>query len=85
MLYFAAPDFAVDSSDSPCVNTDTSPLCNVFANSHIRTKDTIEGVIAINENSRSKLTDRGPNARQDGSWDVEFVSTDGGVVSSDII
>ena len=85
MLNFSTPDFRIDSPDSTCVNTDTSPLCDIFANSHIRAKDTIEGVININQNTRCKLTKGCSDSCHDGRWDVELVLADCVVVSSDII
>ena len=85
MLNFSATDFAVDAPDSTCVNADTSTLCDIFANSHIRAKDTIEGVININQNTRCKLTNRGSDPCHDWCWDVDSVSGDCVVVLSDII
>ena len=84
MLDFTSSDFAVDSSDSPRINTDTSTLCDVFANSHITAKDTIEGVISINQNTRCKLTNGCSDPCHDWCWDVDFVSADCVVVASDI-
>ena len=85
MLNLPTSDFRVDASDSACVNADTSPLCNVLANSHVAAKDRIEGVININQNTRCKLTNRCPDSCDDWGWDVDVVSADGVVVSSDII
>ena len=85
MLNFSTTDFAVDAPDSARVNADTSTLCDIFANSHIRAKDTIEGVITINQNTRCKLTKRGSDTCHDGGGDVELVLADCVVVSSDII
>ena len=85
VLNLSTSDFRVDSSDSSCVNTDTSPLCNVFPNSHIRAKDTIEGVVNINQNTRCKLTYGCSDTCHNGRWDVESVLADCVVVLSDLI
>ena len=85
MLNFSASDFRVDATDSACVNTDACTLSDIPANSHIRTKDTIEGVIRINQNTTCKLTKGGSDSRHDWCWDVDSVLTDCVVVPSDII
>ena len=85
MLNFSATDFAVDAPDSARVNADTSTLCDVFANSHITAKYTVEGIININQNTRCKLTNGCSDPCHDGGGDVEFVLADCVVVSSDIV
>ena len=76
MLNFATPDFTVDPTDPTRVDTNTCPLSDIFANSHIATKDTIEGVININQNAACKLANGGSNSSHDWCRDVESVFGD---------
>jgi len=76
VLNFSASDFTVDATDSACVNTDTSPLCDVFTNSHIAAKDAIEGVININENTRCILTEWCSHSCHNRCRDVDLVLWD---------
>ena len=52
VLNFSASDFRVDPTDSACVDTDSSSLCDIFANMHhITAKDAVEGIVNINQNA----------------------------------
>ena len=76
MLYFSTPDFSVEATDPPSVDTDTSPLCDITANGHITTKNAIQGVINVNQNTRRKLPKRCSDPGHDWCWDVDFVFGD---------
>ena len=76
MSNFSASDFAIDTTDSACVDTDARPLSNVAHNSQVTTTDAIEGVININKNATSKLSQWRPHSCHDGSWNVDFVLGD---------
>ena len=73
VLNFSTSDLTVDATDSACVDTDSRPLCNVSANSHIRAKDRIEGVININKNTASKLSKWSSHSCHDRCGNVDFV------------
>ena len=82
---FSTSDLTVDSTDSACVDTDSCTLSNIAANRHVTRKDTIEGVIAINKNTASKLSKWSSHPRHDRCGNVDFVFGDRVVVSLDII
>ena len=73
VLYFATSDFSVDPPDATSVDTNTSPLCDILTNGHVRTKNTIQGVVNINQNARRKLPNGCSDSAHDRCWDVDFV------------
>ena len=85
MLNFSTPDFSVDPTDATCVDTDTCPLCNILANSHITAKYAIEGVININKNTAGILSKRCTNSCHDRSRDVDFVFGNGIVILFNVV
>ena len=80
MLNFSAPDLTVDATNSTRVDANSRSLCNVFANSHIAAKDTIKGVINVNKDARSKLSQGRSHTCHNGRWDVDSVLADGVIV-----
>ena len=80
-----ASDFTVDATDAACVDTDSRPLCNILANSHVTAKDAIEGVISINKNTACKLSKGCSNTSHNRCRYIDSVFRDRCVVSGDII
>ena len=85
MLNFTAPDLAVDPTDSTRVDTNSRTLSDIFANSHIASKDTIEGVINVNQNTACILSNWSPNSSHNWRGEVELVFGDCIVVILDVL
>ena len=79
------PDFSIDATDSTCVDTDSCPLCNITTHGHIRTKNAIQGIININENTRRILPNWCADSRHDWGGDVDFVFGNGIVILFNVI
>ena len=73
MADFATTDFTVETTDSTGVDPDSSSLCNVSANSHIRAKNRIEAVIGINKNTTSELPKGRSNTSHNRRWNIDTV------------
>ncbi len=85
MLNFSVSDFSVDATDATRVDTDSRPLCNILADSHITAKDAIEGVINIHKNTAGILSKRGTDSRHDRCRYVDFVFGNGIVILFNVI
>ena len=84
-VHFPISDFSVDPTDSPCVNTDPSPLSDIATNGHITTKNTIQGVVNINQNARRILPKGCTDSCHDWCWDVDSVFGNGIVILSNVV
>ena len=84
VLNFSTTNPRIDSTNSTSVNAYACPLGHITANSHVATENTRKTIIAIDQNTTSKLTERSANTCHNRCWYIDFEFTNCVIIFFDI-